>query len=353
MTEKANQGLEKPLLRVLKGECVQPRPIWLMRQAGRYLPEYRALRKQAGSFLDLCYTPELAAEITLQPIRRYGFDAAILFSDILVLPDALGQTVRFEEGIGPKLDPVTADNLAAVCRPEAVLGGGNEKLEAVYEAIRLIRRELPAETALIGFCGAPWTVATYMVEGGGSKTFERIRRWAAADSAGFAQLIDILVDTTVAHLLGQIAAGVEAVQLFESHAGVLDTVGFARWVLEPARRIVTALHAAAPDVPVIGFPRGGGVQLPRYASETGIDALGLDQSIPLDWIDGLLPKNFPVQGNLDPIYLLDGSAEIARHVEAICEALPERPHIFNLGHGVIKETDPETIQTLVECLRSL
>lgn len=339
----------KPLLQALAGETVWPPPVWLMRQAGRYLPEYREVRAHAGSFLDLCYTPDLAAEVTLQPIRRYGFDAAILFSDILVVPHALGQVVGFVEGEGPRLSPVrSAEDLAGLSIDGFGDGG---VLAPVYEAVRLIRAALPERCALIGFAGAPWTVAAYMVEGGGSRDFQIIKQWAYADPDGFQKLIDLLVDATVRHLSSQIAAGAEVVQIFDSHSGVLPADGFERWVIAPTARIVAALRDAYPDVPVIGFPRGAGVFYERYLRETKVQAVGLDTAIPPEWARRTLGPAQPLQGNLDPISLLVGGDAMTRAVDGICEALGAGPFIFNLGHGIVKETPPENVAALVAHLR--
>lgn len=323
-----------------------------MRQAGRYLPEYREIRQKAASFLQLCYTPALASEITLQPIRRYGFDAAILFSDILVLPDALGQKVWFEEGIGPRLAPVSPDSPLTCGALDHMQMAGKEKLSSVYEAIDRIRTDLPDECALIGFAGSPWTVATYMIEGGTSRGFEKIRHWAVSDPEGFVGLINILVEATSAHLIGQIEAGAEAVQLFESHSGVLDAAGFERWVVAPNREIVRSVKSKFPDVSIIGFPRGGGVNLTAFIRGTGVDVVGLDQSVPLDWAAQKVQSKLPVQGNLDPIYLLSDQDRLLAETRKILEAFSSAPHIFNLGHGVIKETDPKTVEILVREVRN-
>lgn len=338
----------KPLLQVLAGDAVWPPPVWLMRQAGRYLPEYREVRAQAGTFLDLCYTPELAAEVTLQPIRRYGFDAAILFSDILVVPHGLGQEVWFVEGEGPRLTPVrSVADLAS-------LGGGRDRiLEPVYEAVARIRGMLPEACVLIGFAGAPWTVATYMVEGGGSRDFQATKRWAYGDPEGFQRLIDRLVEATVAHLSRQVAAGAEAVQIFDSHSGALPEAEFERWVIGPTARIVSALRAAHPRVPVIGFPRGAGALYPRYLRETGVQAVSLDTGVPQRWARETMGPGQPLQGNLDPISLLVGGAQMRDAVDRICTNLGDGPLVFNLGHGVVKETPPAHVAALVRHLRGM
>ena len=311
-----------------------------MRQAGRYLPEYRALRAEAPDFIAFCLTPALASEATLQPVRRFGMDAAILFADILLVPQALGQRVGFGED-GPVLDAI-----------DAVAGlslSGMPRLEPVYETVRLARAALPAETALIGFAGAPWTVATYMVEGGGSRDFRRVKAWAYRDPAGFAALIELIAEATVGYLSGQIAAGADAVQLFDSWAGVLPETEFARWVITPTRRIVQQLKQRFPAVPVIGFPRGAGLLHERYVGETGVDAVGLDTTVPLDFACGL-QRRLAVQGNLDPIALLAGGAALEQAVRTIRRALGGGGFVFNLGHGVLPQTPPEHVAALARLL---
>ncbi len=337
---------EKPFLRALAGAQPDRPPFWLMRQAGRYLPEYREIRARVGGFLELCYTPELAAEVTFQPIRRFGMDAAILFSDILVVPHALGQPVRFVEGEGPVLDPVrTGAAVAALELPRL-----HRHLAPVYETVERLHEGLPAETTLIGFAGAPWTLATYMAEGGTSKDFAQVKAFAFRDPAGFGALIDLLVEAVAGYLQRQIAAGAEVVQLFDSWAGVLDERSFERWVIEPTRRIVAALKQQAPDVPVIGFPRGAGYAYDRFVRETGIDAVSLDTTVPLT--DALrLQARCPVQGNLDPVALAVGGAALEREVAAILEGLARGPFAFNLGHGVLPVTPPENVSALATQLR--
>jgi uroporphyrinogen decarboxylase len=329
----------KPLLRVLAGETLKRPPWWLMRQAGRYLPEYRALRAQAGDFIGFCRNPKLAAEATLQPIRRFGMNAAILFSDILLVPRALGQRVGFG-GDGPALDPVADDKALA---PLSL--GGMDWLTPVYETVERVRRDLPEAVALIGFAGAPWTVATYMVEGGSSRDFARVKGWAYRDPDSFDRLIRLVEEATIAFLLGQIAAGVEVIQLFDSWAGVLPEPAFARWVIAPARRIVTAVKARFPDCPVIGFPRGAGLLYSRYANESGVTAIGLDTTVPLG-VAATLQRAMPVQGNLDPVALVAGGKALAQAVDDIRRGLGGGPHVFNLGHGVLPETPPEHIAEL-------
>ncbi|HEX3953352.1 MAG TPA: uroporphyrinogen decarboxylase [Stellaceae bacterium] len=337
-------GEVKPLLRALAGETLERPPWWLMRQAGRYLPEYRALRAQARDFVEFCLTPEMAAEATLQPVRRFGMDAAILFADILLVPKALGQRVAFTEE-GPALDPITDGAMLGRLHQRAI-----SVVAPVFETVRLCRAALPAETALIGFAGSPWTVATYMVEGGASKDHRLIRSWALRDPDSFAALIDLVTDTTIEYLAGQVEAGVDAVQLFDSWAGVLSEAGFARWVIEPTRRIRTALRQRFPTLPVIGFPRGSGLLYERYAAETGVDAVGLDTVVPLDFARSRLQRRMVVQGNLDPIALLVGGNTLIEAVAAIRRALAGGPFVFNLGHGVLPQTPPEHVTMLAELL---
>ncbi len=347
MPGSERQGSSKPLLRALRGEAPPRPPVWLMRQAGRYLPEYRALRARAGSFLDLCFTPEMAAEVTLQPLRRFGMDAAILFSDILVVPHALGQPVDYVEGEGPKLEPIVDGRAVAGLSATRL----HDVLAPVYETVRRVRTDLPDTAALIGFAGAPWTVACYMVEGGGSKDFAAVKRFAYADPAGFAALTELLVETTAEYLLGQIAAGAEVVQIFDSWAGVLPERGFRRWVIEPTRRLVTRIKAVAPAVPVIGFPRGAGLAYPVYCCETGIDAVGLDTTVPLDVARTAMQSRLPVQGNLDPVALAVGGEALRAEALTILNALAGGPFVFNLGHGVMQETPPEHVAALAALIR--
>ncbi len=336
----------KPLLRVLAGEPLSPPPWWLMRQAGRYLPEYREIRSRAGDFVELCLTPELAAELTLQPVRRYGMDAAILFSDILLLPYALGQKLAFREGEGPVLDPIVdAAGLARLDRTRAV-----SRLDPVFDAVGRVRAALEPRTALIGFAGAPWTVATYMVEGGASRDFRRVKGWAYRDPTGFGALIELLVDTTIELLAAQIAAGVEVVQLFDSWAGILPEAAFARWVVAPTKRIITALKARHPGCPVIGFPRSAGLLYERYVAETGIDAVGLDSTVPVGFACARLRPKAVIQGNLDPVLLLTGGAALANAVRELCTAFAGGPWLFNLGHGVLPETPVEHVAMLARLL---
>ena len=341
------QSAAKPLIRALKGERLSPPPIWLMRQAGRYLPEYRKVRQSVSGFLELCYTPELAAEVTLQPIRRYGFDAAIIFSDILVIPHALGQKVAFEEGVGPVLEPVEdASALRAATALEVV-----DHLAPVYDAIGRVGRELPDPVALIGFAGAPWTVATYMVEGGTTRTFDRIKRLAFGETDRFQLLIDTLVDATAAHLIKQIEAGAEAVQIFDTWSGVLPERAFQRWCVAPVAEISRRVKEAHPDVPVIGFPRGSGPNYAGFAAAARVDAVTIDYSVPLEWAKSQVQPGACVQGNLDPIHLVAGGAGMEEEVRRILEILGDGPFVFNLGHGIVPSTPPENVARLVEIVR--
>ena len=343
---KANA--EKPLLSVLAGTVQKPPPIWLMRQAGRYLPEYRALRSRTAGFLELCYDPALASEITLQPVRRFALDAAIIFSDILVVPHALGQEVGFVEGEGPKLSPIheTAD----IAKLE--LSRVSEQLSPVYQAIAKVRQELSADVSLIGFAGAPWTVATYMIEGGSSRDFMSVRRWAYAAPDEFARLMDLLIEATSVHLCNQIEAGAEVVQLFDSWAGVLTAAGFQRWVVEPTAAIVRRVRERFKEVPIIGFPRGAGLGYLDYAENTGVSAVSLDSTISAEWAARVLQPLMPVQGNLDPVMLLAGDQPRNDATDKILRALGDGPLVFNLGHGVIKETAPEQVEELVQFVRT-
>ncbi len=340
---------DRRFLAPFRGTPLSPPPVWLMRQAGRYLPEYRATRKEAGSFLDLCYNPRLAAEVTLQPIRRYGFDAAILFSDILVVPDALGQGVRFAEGEGPRLDPIT--DVAGLARLD--LGKARGKFETVWETVSLLRKSLPVETALIGFCGAPWTVATYMVEGRGSSDQGAARGWAYRDPQGFKRLIDMLVEASIRYLDGQVRAGAEVLQIFDSWAGSLAENEFDRWVLEPTKRIVSELKSKHPRVPVIGFPRGAAAKLKDFAAATGVDGVSCDTSCPLRIMQEVADQGIVVQGNLDPLLLVAGGEALDRRVDEIVMAMSGKRFVFNLGHGIVPETPPEHVARLVERLRTV
>ncbi len=330
------------LLRTLGGLRDGRPPIWLMRQAGRYLPEYRRLRAQAAGFLELCLTPDLAVEATLQPVRRFALDAAILFSDILVVPYGLGRTVRFDEGHGPQLEPLAGAEALARLEPDALA----ERLAPVYEAVRRLRAALPPAVALIGFAGAPWTVASYMVEGGTSRDHATVRAWACADPVGFARLIDLLTEATVRHLVAQARAGAQVLQLFDSWIGALPAEGIERWGLAPARRIVAAVEAAVPGVPLIVFPRGAGVMYADYAERSGAAAVSLDAGVPLDWAARHVQPHCVVQGNLDPVLLAVGGAPMREAALAILERLGEGGLVFNLGHGILPQTPPENVAEL-------
>jgi uroporphyrinogen decarboxylase len=323
--------------------------MWLMRQAGRYLPEYRKVRASVGGFLELCYTPALAAEVTLQPIRRYGFDAAILFSDILVVPDALGQGVRFVEGEGPRLDAI--GSAAELTRLDP--GATGAKFGRVYETVARLRQDLPAETALIGFCGAPWTVATYMVGGQGSSDQAAARTFAYRDPQAFARLIDIVTDASIDYLDGQVRAGADVLQIFDSWAGNLPEGEFTAWVMAPTQRIVTELKRRHPGTPIIGFPRGAGANAERYVRETGVEGLGCDTAMPLHEMRALADRGrVAVQGNLDPLLLATGGPSFEARVRETLETMAGAPFIFNLGHGIVPHTPPENVARLVELVRS-
>lgn len=332
----------KPLLDTIRGARQTRPPLWIMRQAGRYLPEYRELRARAGSFLELCYTPALAAEVTLQPLRRFDLDAAILFSDILVIPDALGQEVRFETGEGPRLEPITPEGLGKL-RPDAVL----ERLAPVFETLQRISGALPPGKTLIGFCGSPWTVATYMIAGAGSSDQAAARIFALTQPQAFAALIDILVEASIAYLVRQFEAGADVVQLFESWAMNLDEQQFRDYVIAPNRKIVEGVRARIPGAAFIGFPRGAAAMLPAYAAAVRPDALGLDYGTPPDFADRALPRSLPVQGNLDPIRLLAGGPQLDLAIDRIIAAFGNRPHIFNLGHGILPQTPIANVERLV------
>jgi uroporphyrinogen decarboxylase len=333
------------LLDTLRGQAGSRRPVWLMRQAGRYLPEYRELRARKGGFLELVYDSEAAAEITLQPVRRFGFDGAILFSDILIVPYAMGQDLAFLAGEGPRLSPRLAD--AAL----DALAAAPERLQPIYRTVGLVRERLDPETTLLGFAGSPWTVATYMVAGEGSRDHQLARTMAYRTSAAFQALVDAVVAVTIEYLSGQIDAGAEAVQLFDSWAGSLAPDQFERWVIAPTAAIADAVKARHPGVPVIGFPKGAGARLAAYARETGVDAIGLDETIDPVWAMHELPEGMPVQGNLDPLLLLAGGEALEQRARWVLEALAGRPHVFNLGHGIDKETPIEHVERLLAVVR--
>ncbi|MBN42522.1 MAG: uroporphyrinogen decarboxylase [Alphaproteobacteria bacterium] len=323
-------------------------PFWFMRQAGRYLPEYREIRAEASGFLDLCYTPERAANVTLQPIRRFHADAAILFSDILVIPDALGQKVSFIEGEGPVLNPVRNGADVAMLDPSRTLG----HLAPVFETVQRVRTELPDEVALIGFCGAPWTVASYMIEGGSSRDFSIIKSWAVRERRCFETLMGILVESTAAYLLGQVEAGAQALQIFDTWAGNVPARDFDEWVISPTARIVASVKMQAPDIPIIGFARGVGDRLESYIRGTGVDAVGLDSSMTAAEAAQKIQPICPVQGNLDPAYLMVGGDEMERAANEILDELSGGPFVFNLAHGVHKDTPVENVERLAEIVRS-
>ena len=334
------------LLDTLRGQNVKPRPVWLMRQAGRYLPEYRALRAEKGGFLPLVYDSAAAAEITLQPIRRFGLDGAILFSDILIVPYAMGQDLEFLLGEGPRLSPRLVDT--ALASLQAV----PQRLSPIYETVKLVKAALPADKTMLGFAGSPWTVATYMVAGEGSRDQHDTRAMAYRDPIAFQEIISAITAVTIDYLIGQIVAGAEAVQLFDSWAGSLAPAEFERWVIAPTAKIVAALNQRFPQVPVIGFPKGAGEKLPAYARETKVQALGLDETIDPLWAARAVPAGLPVQGNLDPLLLIAGGAALETEALRILEAFADRPHVFNLGHGIGQTTPVEHVGQLLAIVRS-
>jgi len=342
-------GENKPLLRALAGNREPVPPLWLMRQAGRYLPEYRALREQAESFLDLCFDPKRAAEITLQPIRRFAFDAAILFSDILVVPYALGQRVSFADGEGPRLDALAEPSMLKVLRSEVDQG----RLQPIYEAIALVKQSLPAEVALLGFCGAPWTLATYMIAGAGTTDQQPARLFAYRYPEAFSQLMDLLIEASASYLVRQFAAGVDAVQIFDTWAGVLPAAEFRKWCMEPHARIVGAVRRQVSGAKIIGFPRGAASNLEPYLDAVAVDAVGLDWTVDLAFARGRIQSRRPVQGNLDPLALVAGGGALDRSIDAILEVLAPGSFIFNLGHGVVPETPIAHVERLVARVRGV
>jgi uroporphyrinogen decarboxylase len=345
MEERGALPVTKPLLATLHGQRQARPPVWLMRQAGRYLPEYRALRAEKGGFLALATDPVAAAEVTVQPIRRFGFDGAILFSDILMVPWALGQDLTFGAGEGPRLAPALADHaLAALDRVPA-------RLDPVYATVARVAGMLPADTTFLGFAGSPWTVATYMVAGQGSRDQEATRRYAYADPAAFGVIVGAIVAMTIEYLSAQIAAGVEAVQLFDSWAGSLSPEQFDRWVIAPNRAIVEGVRARHPGTPIIGFPKGAGGKLPAYAAGVAPDAIGLDETVDPAWAHAVLPAGMPVQGNLDPLALLTGGEALDRGIDRVLAAFGERPHVFNLGHGIGQHTPIAHVERLLARVR--
>jgi len=330
---------DKLLIRVLNGETPSIPPVWLMRQAGRYLPEYRELRAKSSSFLDFCYRPEMAVEATLQPIRRYGFDASIMFSDILVVPDALGQKVWFVEGEGPRLEPLSHD----IPIPEFDAEPFHAHLAPVYEVIATLRAKLPAQTTLIGFAGAPWTLATYMLAGRGKEEQAAARR--------FSSLIDVLSVAISSYLIRQAEAGAEALQIFDSWAGALPPNAREAYCYAPTRKIVDTVRAAHPNVPILGFPRAVGAAYQEFVEQTGVDGVSLDQSVSPEWAAHAIPSRCALQGNLDPMHMITGGRAMEADVERILEAWQGRPHIFNLGHGITPKSDPENVTRLLAKIR--
>jgi uroporphyrinogen decarboxylase len=346
MTPSSNLRRSR-LLAPFAGSTSAPPPIWLMRQAGRHLPEYHEVRAKAGSFLDLCYNPELAAEVTLQPVRRYGLDAAIVFSDILVVPHALGQKVAFEEGYGPRLDPIRSKRELRRLKPSAT----RPTFERIFETVANVRQQLPNDTALIGFCGAPWTVATYMVSGGKSADQAEAIEWSRTDPAGFAGLMDRLVDSSVEYLSGQVEAGADVLQIFDTWAGRLSGSAFERWVSGPTKAIVTRVRERHPEIPIIGFPKGVGSEIGRYVDGTGVDGVSCDTGISLGFMARELAGRVVVQGNLDPHVLAEGGAPMEQQTRTILEAMSHCPFIFNLGHGILPHTPKENVAQLVKLVR--
>jgi uroporphyrinogen decarboxylase len=340
--------MTKTLLRALSGETLPTPPVWLMRQAGRYLPEYRATRAQAGDFLSLCYTPDLAAEVTLQPIRRYGFDAAILFADILLIPDALGADLWFVTGEGPRLSTITGpDGLKPLKGKDEI----HDHLAPVYETVKILSQELPRETTLIGFAGAPWTVATYMIAGRGTPDQAPAHKLRQEDPATFDALINLLTDATIEYLSKQVEAGAEVVKIFDSWAGSLKGEAFDRYALEPAKKITQEMKQRFPGLPVIAFPREAGDKYIGFAKAVGADCLALDTSVDATWAAQHLQKDGCVQGNLDPKLMITGGDALRQEARRIVDALKNGPHIFNLGHGITPEADPENVHVLLEEIR--
>ncbi|MDX5595120.1 uroporphyrinogen decarboxylase [Pseudovibrio sp. SPO723] len=333
---------DRALVRVLNGEKLERPPIWMMRQAGRYLPEYRAERAKAPNFLDFCYNPDLATEVTLQPIRRFGFDAAILFSDIFVVPDGLGYPVRFEEGRGPVLEPLSAELVNKLDQARTM-----KHLEPVIETVSRLRAELPTETTLLGFCGAPWTVACYSVAGHTTQDQTAARIGSYTDPVLLQSFIDHLVEASATYLIAQHDAGADALQIFDTWAGVLDDLGFERWSIAPTKALIAKVKAERPEAKIIGFPKASAARLHRFADETGVDALGLDWSVPADVAQALQQK-LPVQGNLDPMRLVAGGLALDEGIDYVLDTFKNGPHIFNLGHGVTPQTNPDHVAHMVK-----
>lgn len=339
-------SVKRIVVDVLNGEAAYPPPLWMMRQAGRYLPEYRETRKKAGSFLDLCYDPDKAVEVTLQPIERFGFDASILFSDILVVPHALGRDLRFEEGHGPLMTPITATGIAEL-NPETF----HVNLAPVYETVRRLRKQLPSETTLIGFCGAPWTVATYMIAGRGTPDQAPARLFSYREPAAFRQLLKVLADQSSSYLIRQIEAGADVVQIFDSWSGVLDDASFEAFCVKPVAEIVRQVRSAHPTVPIIGFPKGAGINYATYRQKTGVTAVGLDWTVPVSEVKAL-QRDGAVQGNLDPLRLVAGGQALAEGVGNILKAVRGGPFVFNLGHGIVPETPIEHVWAMINQVRN-
>jgi uroporphyrinogen decarboxylase len=338
----------KPLVEVLSGRRQSVPPLWMMRQAGRYLPEYREVRAKAGGFLDLCFTPEFAAEVTLQPIRRFNFDAAIIFSDILVIPYALGRSVRFEVGEGPRLDPLDTPDKVGTLSANADFA----KLQPVFEALRRVRRDLDPKIALIGFCGAPWTVATYMVAGQGTPDQAPARLMAYRHPGAFAKIIDAIIENSIQYLLGQLSAGADVLQIFDTWAGVLPPREFRRWSIEPTRRIVEGVRSQVPDAKIIGFPRGAGALLPSYVEATGVNAVSIDWATEPSLIREKVQNRVAVQGNLDPLALIAGGAALDQSIDDVLSNYATGPLIFNLGHGIQPETPIAHVEQMVKRVRA-
>ncbi len=337
----------KRFLQTLQSKPTDRPPFWYMRQAGRYLPEYMERRKTAGSFLDLCYSPDFAVEVTLQPLRRYHMDAAILFSDILVVPQAMGQHLEFRQGEGPVLTPIdSAEKIDALH-----MDNFHQHLDPVYQTVKRLSQEIPEDTALIGFAGAPWTVATYMVQGHGSPDQAAARSMAFQEEGVFQGLIDLLVTATTEYLLRQIEQGAEVIQLFDTWAGNLPEDQFHKWAVEPVKKIVSNLRVKYPDIPIIGFPRGAGCRYPDYIRQTGVTAVSIDTTMPLDWVRDHIQPLCPVQGNLDPLLLVAGGAALEKRVRHILDCLSDGPFIFNLGHGIVPQTPPQNVARVSEIIR--
>ena len=342
-------GQKKTILRALAGETQAVPPIWMMRQAGRYLPEYRATRAQAGDFLSLCYNPELAAEVTLQPIRRYGFDAAILFADILLVPQALGAELWFVTGEGPRLSTITTEADFAKLGPASDV---HETLNPIYETVRILSRALPSETTLIGFAGAPWTVATYMIAGRGTPDQGPAHALMQENTALFEALLARITEATIGYLSAQIEAGAEVVKFFDSWAGSLKGDAFEKYALEPAREITAALKARHPGIPVIGFPREAGEKYVGFHKATGVDCVALDNSVDPDWAAAQVQVDGCVQGNLASRHMVTGGEELVADTRRIVQAFSKGPHIFNLGHGITPDANPDNVQLMIDTVRA-